>query len=108
MAGESDTLLGVGGHVDGRGAKAKFNFPHGMTFDAKGNLLVADTGNAVIRLVRPNGKVSTVVGRPGKTDSKDGSWKEVQFKMPIDVAPGPGGSLYVLDAGVNRLRKVVP
>ncbi|MBW2700676.1 MAG: hypothetical protein JRF33_07625 [Deltaproteobacteria bacterium] len=108
LAGESDTLLGVGGHKDGRGAKAKFNFPHGMAFDAKGNLLVVDTGNAVIRRVTPRGRVSTVVGRPDKPKAKEGSWKDVQFGMPIDVAPGPDGSLYVLDAGVNRLRKIVP
>ena len=69
---------------------------------------MVDTGNAVIRRVTPSGRVSTVVGHADKPKAKEGSWKQVQFGMPIDVAPGPDGSLYVLDAGVNRLRKIIP
>ncbi|MBN2493461.1 MAG: hypothetical protein JXR96_02625 [Deltaproteobacteria bacterium] len=108
LAGESNTLLGEGGYADGVGPKAQFSYPHGMVFDAKGNLLVADTGNAVIRQVSPQGRVATIYGKPGQAEYVDGPVSQVRFKTPTDLACGPDGSLFVVDAGVNRLRWIVP
>ena len=108
LAGESDTKLGVGGFADGKGSGAKFNYPHGMHFDSKGNLLVADTGNAVIRIVTPAGKVKTLYGKPGEDEYKDGPIENARFKTPTDLAPGPNGSLFVVDTVANRVRWVVP
>ncbi len=108
LAGESDTLLGVGGFADGRGKGVKFSYPHGMAWDGKGNMIVADTGNAVIRLVSPNGKVRTLYGKPGENSYVDGPIKDARFQAPMDVAPGPDGSLFVIDAEANRVRWIVP
>jgi len=110
LAGESDTKLGVGGYRDGRGAGAKFSYPHGMIFDAKGNLLVADTGNAVIRLVTPAGVVRTLYGKAGDTKPRalDGPIARARFQTPTDLALGPEGSLFVVDADANRIRWIVP
>lgn len=108
LAGESDTLLGVGGFQDGAGKTAKFNFPHGMNVDRDGNLLLADTGNSAIRLVSPAGKVKTVFGgpTPGKPKALDGPLGQASLEAPADVCPGPDGSLFVVDGG--RLRWIVP
>jgi len=108
LAGESDTWLGLGGFQDGAGKGAKFSYPHGMAWDAAGNLLVADTGNSAIRLVTPAGKVRTLYGKPteGKLQSVDGPIPQARFEAISDVAPGPDGSLFVVDAG--RLRWIVP
>ncbi len=108
LAGESDTMLGMGGYKDGRGAGAKFNYPHGMVFDPQGNLLVADTGNAVIRRVTPAGVVTTVFGKPGKDQYQDGPIENATFQTPTDLALGPNGSLLVVDTVANRVRWIVP
>lgn len=51
---------GAPGLKDGPLLEAEFNQPHGLSFDAQGNLYVADTGNAAIRKISPEGTVSTV------------------------------------------------
>ncbi|MGV3522798.1 MAG: hypothetical protein ACO1RX_01160 [Candidatus Sericytochromatia bacterium] len=51
---------GEPGLRDGSILEAQFNQPHGLAFDAAGNLYVADTGNHAIRKITPEGQVSTV------------------------------------------------
>jgi DNA-binding beta-propeller fold protein YncE len=109
LAGESsDTNFGIGGWIDGPGKTAKLNYPHGMAFDEKGNFIVADAGNAVIRLVTPAGQVRTLYGKPGELKFNDGPIDQATFQAPVDVAPGPNGSLFVIDGAANRLRWIVP
>ncbi len=108
LAGESDTTLGLGGFVDGVGARAKFNYPHGMQFDAKGTIWIADTGNAVIRTVSPAGKVKTRYGKAGEDKYVDGPIAQARFQTPTDLALGPNGSVFVVDTVANRVRWVVP
>jgi hypothetical protein len=47
------------GNKDGMALTALFNMPHGMAYDSKGNLFIADTNNHVIRKLSPDGVVST-------------------------------------------------
>jgi hypothetical protein len=61
-------VLGVSGLADGAAASALFNQPRGLTVDANGNLLVADTGNAVVRKISAAGVVSTL-GTATATDT---------------------------------------
>jgi hypothetical protein len=56
----------VVGSANGPGATATFYLPAGIALDAQGNLLVADTGNGLIRSITPAGEVSTLFGpQPG-------------------------------------------
>lgn len=66
------TLRGLIGLVAGRGGvrgdggdggsavRAKLNDPQGIAFDASGELYVADTGNRRVRVVAPNGSITTI------------------------------------------------
>ena len=108
LAGESDTLLGTGGFSDGQGKSAKFNYPHGLAWDAEGRLIVADTGNAVIRVLTKNGKLGSLYGKPGENKYIDGPISQARFETPMDIALGPDGSLFVVDAGANRIRWIMP
>jgi len=63
--GEVSTVAGVpysSALIDDIGAFARFSYPGGLAFDARGNLYVADTGNNAIRRITPSGQVSTVIG----------------------------------------------
>ncbi len=58
------TLAGSGtaGFIEGSGAVAEFNLPLGVAVDANGLVYVADFTNRRIRLITPDGNVSTLAG----------------------------------------------
>ncbi len=62
--GEVSTLAGNGsaGYVDGPAAEARFNTPFDVAVDNDKNIYVADTWNAKLRKITPDGLVSTVTG----------------------------------------------
>lgn len=45
--------------VDGPGAYARFQYPTSLGLDASGNVFVADSGNQALRMISPQGLVST-------------------------------------------------
>jgi DNA-binding beta-propeller fold protein YncE len=70
---------------------------------------VADTGNNAIRMIGPDGTVSTVAGDPGRTGAVDGAagGPAVAFTRPGGVtASADGRTLYVADTG-NHLVRVI-
>jgi hypothetical protein len=73
-------------------------------------LLVADTGNNVIRQVDAAGIIRTVVGRNGGAGSSGdgGAATAVQLSAPtgIFVDPIDGLTMYVADTGNHKIRKV--
>ena len=75
------TLAGGGGFVspDQTGTAARFGGPNGVAVDSIGNIYVADTGNAVIRKVTPQGVVTTLAGTPGSFGSADGTGSNARF-----------------------------
>ena len=112
-AGIVTTLAGApgGGFADGPGTVARFSKPHGVAIDAAGNVYVADYGNHRIRLVAPDGRVSTLAGvtdGAGRGGHVDGVGNRAKFNGPIALALDPGGLLYVSDYGNHRIRKISP
>src|SRR5260370_1064810 len=65
-AGIISTFAGQGGAGfggdGGLASRAQFSNPSGLAFDSAGNLYIADTTNNRIRMVPPNGIISTVSG----------------------------------------------
>jgi sugar lactone lactonase YvrE len=60
--GSVSTVAGSGGNagnVDGTGTTALFNQPCGIAATPSGNLVIADTGNHLLRLLTPAGVVTT-------------------------------------------------
>ncbi|MCD9085726.1 NHL repeat-containing protein [Stenotrophomonas sp. SY1] len=53
------------GWEDGAGPLARFDTPTDVALDAQGNVWVADLQNNALRIVSPQGMVSTRVGTPG-------------------------------------------
>ncbi|WP_170827426.1 BspA family leucine-rich repeat surface protein [Roseivirga sp. 4D4] len=106
--GTVSTLAGSGaaGFVNGNGTSAVFRFPAGVAVDAFGNVCVADQDNHVIRLITPNGDVSTFAGS-GIEGFADGDATTAQFDDPKDITFDNAGNLYVADFENNRIRKLV-
>ena len=77
---------GIAGATDGAALDAEFNTPCGVAIDGTGGVLVADTGNMVLRLISPSGVVTTV-----SSPIVDG------LRRPVAIATGPQGAIYVAD-----------
>ena len=106
--GTSGSLLGSAG---GLGTAALFSSPWGVAVDADGTLWVADYNNHKIRRVTPSGAVTTVAGGGvigNLTGSLDGTGTAALFSYPIGVAVDKNGTLYVVDQGNNKLRRITP
>lgn len=85
------------GTMDGTGAAARFNNPHGLAIDSSGNVYVADRGNYVIRKITPEGVVTTLAGGAGQSRFADGAAANARFTNPVALAVGSGGTVYVAD-----------
>jgi sugar lactone lactonase YvrE len=98
---------GAQGFADGRGPEARFDQATGITRDDAGNLYVADGGNAVIRKVTPDGAVTTVAGKPGVHEWRDGDRETARLERPDAIAIDSAGNLFVGDY-TNTVRMVRP
>jgi sugar lactone lactonase YvrE len=98
----------LGGYADGTGSAARFSYPRGLALDNIGNVLVADTGNNVLRRITPDGAVTTIGGTAGQRGGADGIGPAAQFDSPWGVAMDNAGNLFVTDYGNNRITKGTP
>jgi trimeric autotransporter adhesin len=85
---------------------AQINGPAGIALDAKGNMYVADEGNAVIRRISADGTIDTIAGNGNPIAAGDnGPATSAQFD-PVAIAVDAHGNYYIAD-GINyRIRKV--
>jgi sugar lactone lactonase YvrE len=88
---------GVAGYADGPAEEAQFSTAWGITLGPDGNLYVADTGNCAIRVIAPDGEVTTLAGGPGE-GYEDGVGVEARFYYPTDVAVDEAGIVYVVES----------
>jgi hypothetical protein len=83
------------GFADGVADAARFDTPSGVAIDRSGRVLVADTGNNVVRVVDSTGAVTTVGGGL------------LTFERPTGIGVDEDGTLYVTeDAG--RISAIAP
>jgi sugar lactone lactonase YvrE len=92
LDGQVRTVAGAGqpGLADGLPIEARFDTPTGLAFGPDGALLVADTGNDLVRRVGPDGVVTTVGGLEEPTAA-------MALSRPIGIAATADGRLYVTD-----------
>ncbi|MEB3223684.1 MAG: hypothetical protein VKS61_16540 [Candidatus Sericytochromatia bacterium] len=95
------------GFADGVGPAARFAYPTGLALRPDGALYVADCDNHRLRVVTPDGTVTTLAGsEPGLAD---GLGAAARFNEPVRVAVDPGtGLVYVSDQANHAVRRVTP
>ncbi len=95
------------GFKDGIGTGALFNNPVDLQFAPDGTLWVADQTNNRIRRILPDGTVTTVIGN-GTAGTVDGPVGNSQVNAPQRLAVAADRTLYFMDGGAFRLRKLSP
>jgi sugar lactone lactonase YvrE len=107
--------LGTHGYSgdNGPATSATFTSPNGISFDANGDLYIADTGNAVIRMVGLNGMITTVAGSgtqgyggdngPAMSARLNAPWSATPIPPSV---PGVNAGFYIADQNNDRIRKV--
>jgi sugar lactone lactonase YvrE len=93
------------GNRDGLGSAAWFNSPAGIAVGASGILYVADTLNATIRGIAPDGTVSTLAGMPGVSGDADGTGTAARFNHPAGIATD-NRQIYVVDTYNSTVRRI--
>jgi len=98
----------------GPATNATLNIPFQVTVDAAGDILIADSGNSVVRMVSAStGNITTVVGNgtacattPSPACGDGGPANVSALSNPTGIAVDTSGNLYVVENGTNRVRKV--
>jgi uncharacterized protein (TIGR03437 family) len=90
---------------------AQIASPHDIAIDSAGNIYIADTGNARIRIVS-NGKINTFAGSTrgiaGANLGDGGPATSAKLISPTGVAVDNSGNVYIADIGNATVRKVTP
>jgi uncharacterized protein (TIGR03437 family) len=103
LAGGGTEGLGDGGPA----TNAQLRSPISVTVDRNGNLFIADFYNNRVRKVSPDGIITTVAGVGIEGFSGDGGPAiSAQLRFPAAVAVDGAGSLFMVDFGNKRLRKL--
>ena len=97
-------LRGDGGPAN----RAQLRAPYGLALDARGNLYIADFGNARVRVVSPDGLIRTVAGGGVLEPTRGRAAVDVRLQAPRNVAVDAAGSLFISDFAAHRVYRVAP
>lgn len=89
---------GLDSLLNGKGTHASFGKSFGIGSDKNGNLYVPDTYNNCIRIIDPEGNVSTYAGT-GVAGNKDGDSKVATFYEPAGAYVDNDGNVFIADWG---------
>lgn len=88
----------------GLASQAQLSTPVAIAVDSAGNLFISDLGNARIRRVAPDGRISTVAGTGAfGADGLGGPAEFASLHNSLALAIGGRGTLLIGDAGNNRV-----
>jgi len=90
----------------GKATSAQLNLPLAVAVSQDGLVYIADSANHRVRRVDAEGRIDTVAGTGAPGFSGDGGpAKKAQLDLPIGIAGGADGSVYIVDNLNNRIRR---
>jgi len=108
------TFAGLGGQAgysgDGGPAnQAMLNYPQGIAFDPKGNLIIADRGNNRLRMVTPGGTITTIAGNGTSASTGNGGQASAAcLEDPYVVATDLSGNIFLIESTSTTVRQISP
>jgi len=90
----------------GLAINAELSRPHFAMADSNNNIYIADKDAHAIRMIQPNGSIITVAGTSVAGDNGDGLATEHQLNSPNGIWVQDDGTVYILDLGNNKIRKL--
>jgi uncharacterized protein (TIGR03437 family) len=111
--GKIATIAGTGACADsgdgGPATAAGVSNVRNLIFDAQGNLYFSQQNPHKVRRINPAGVISTIAGGALTGFSGDGGPStSAALNQPTGLAIGGDGTIYIADAGNNRIRAVLP
>jgi len=80
--------------------------PQALDWAPGRGLVIADTTNAVIRLLSPGGAMTVVAGTVNLRGYQDGPAASSLFAFPTNVLVAPDGRIFIADNDNNRVRQL--
>jgi sugar lactone lactonase YvrE len=103
VAGQGSTFRYSGD--GGPARRADLYGPSGLVVDPLGNLYIGDTQNSRVRLISPDGRISTIAGNGTRGSQGDGRLAtSAQLQFPQGLVLDAAGNLYIADG--SDVRKV--
>jgi DNA-binding beta-propeller fold protein YncE len=90
----------------GVATQAALRSPVDIAIDSVGNLFISDSGNHRVRMVDPDGIITTVAGSGAREFDGDSKRGRASAMTPSGIALDGAGGLLVADAGNHRIRRV--
>ncbi|MEO6995232.1 MAG: immunoglobulin domain-containing protein [Lacunisphaera sp.] len=83
-------------------------YPGGCAFDSTGNLIVADSGNFVIRKIAPDGTDTILAGSRLQRGYQNGTGSMARFGYMGCLAIDASDTIFLADYDNNTIRKISP
>jgi uncharacterized protein (TIGR03437 family) len=85
---------------------SQLNSPYGLATDTRGNLYIADLGNARVRRITPGGNISTIAGGgqlPAGGVNEGRPALMLALAAPRNIALDSAGNIYISDFSAQRV-----
>jgi hypothetical protein len=95
-------------NIDGPIADARWSSPDGMAIDANDDLIVPDSMNRNLRVIKSLKTVSTLAGLGEQSGATDGIGASAQFNAPSSLVVDANDNILVADNNNSSLRQIAP
>lgn len=93
-------------YTDGPAGAVSLNYPHGLAVAPDRTVYFCEQQRHTIRVLRPDGSVSTLAGAEGIPGAGDSAGTNARFYFPSGIALDSDGNLYIADTYNHVIRRI--